>query len=161
MQMYANNTAIGQWDSAGMNWYKLPKVNGVNVSLSNHSHSYLPLTGGSLTGNITITTDSTIIWSRNTDYGKIYFKNTSDGDTDSYLGFESGDNGNEYFKFLGNAGGTITEWLSIKSDAVRFKGNTVYHTGNFNPSNKVDVSTYNLDMGNIAALLDDINGTII
>lgn len=79
---------------------------------------FLPLTGGTMTGNITISTDSIIQWSRNTDYAKIHFKNTGDGDADSYMGFETGDNGNEYFKFSGNSGGTITQWMSIKSNGV-------------------------------------------
>jgi hypothetical protein len=79
---------------------------------------FLPLAGGTMTGSITISTDSLIQWSRNADYAKIHFKNTGDGDNDSYMGFEAGDNGNEYFKFSGNAGGTITQWMSIKSNGV-------------------------------------------
>lgn len=80
---------------------------------------FLPLAGGTMTGSITISTDSALQWSRNTDYAKIHFKNTGDGDADSYMGFEAGDNGNEYFKFSGNSGSTITQWMSIKSDGVR------------------------------------------
>lgn len=79
---------------------------------------FLPLAGGTMTGSITISTDSVLQWSRNTDYAKIHFKNTGDADADSYLGFETGDNGNEYFKFSGNSGGTITQWMSIKSGGV-------------------------------------------
>lgn len=77
---------------------------------------FLPLAGGTMTGSITISTDSVVQWSRNTDYAKIHFKNT--GDTDSYLGFETGDSGNEYFKFSGKNGSTTTQWMSIKAGGV-------------------------------------------
>lgn len=80
---------------------------------------FLPLAGGTMTGSITISTDSVVQWSRNTDYAKIHFKNTGDADADSYLGFETGDNGNEYFKFSGKSGSTTTQWASIKSDGIR------------------------------------------
>lgn len=79
---------------------------------------FLPLAGGTMTGSITISTDSVLQWSRNTDYAKIHFKNTGDADADSYLGFETGDNGNEYFKFSGRNGSTVTQWMSIKSGGV-------------------------------------------
>lgn len=79
---------------------------------------FLPLAGGTMTGSITISTDSVLQWSRNTDYAKIHFKNTGDADADSYLGFETGDNGNEYFKFSGKKGSTVTQWMSIKSGGV-------------------------------------------
>jgi hypothetical protein len=79
---------------------------------------FLPLAGGTMTGSITISTDSVVRWSRNTDYAKIHFKNTGDADTDSYLGFETGDNGNEYFKFSGKNGSTTTQWMSIKARGV-------------------------------------------
>lgn len=79
---------------------------------------FLPLAGGTMTGSITISTDSVLQWYRNTDYAKIHFKNTGDADADSYLGFETGDNGNEYFKFSGKKGPTVTQWMSIKSGGV-------------------------------------------
>lgn len=79
---------------------------------------FLPLAGGTMTGSITISTDSVLQWSRNSDYAKIHFKNTGDADADSYLGFETGDNGNEYFKFSGKKGSTVTQWMSIKSGGV-------------------------------------------
>ena len=86
--------------------------------------------GGNVTGNITLPNDTAITWNRNTDYAKIRFKNTADSDTDSYMLFETGDNGNEYFKFASTSGNTSTDWLTIKSDHLRFKGNAVYHTAN-------------------------------
>lgn len=44
-QIYANSKAIGQWNSGGMNWYYTPQVNGVAVSLSNHTHTYIVSSG--------------------------------------------------------------------------------------------------------------------
>lgn len=44
-QIYADNKAIGQWNSEGMNWYYTPQVNGVAVSLSNHTHTYIVSSG--------------------------------------------------------------------------------------------------------------------
>ena len=44
-QIYANNTAIGQWNSTCMNWYKTPQVNGVAVSLTGHTHNYITSSG--------------------------------------------------------------------------------------------------------------------
>jgi len=99
------------------------------------STSYLPLAGGTLTGNLAFSGDNSITWSRNTDYAKIHFKNTGDGDSDSYLGFETADNGNEYFRF-GHRSGGYTEWMSIKSDGVRVKGTKVSlegHTHSYLP----------------------------
>ena len=88
------------------------------------------IAGGNITGNITLPNDTSLMWSRNTDYAKILFKNTADSDSDSYMHFLTGDNGNEYFKFSSISGGTTTDWLTIKSDHLRFKGNAVYHTAN-------------------------------
>ncbi|WMV73403.1 gp53-like domain-containing protein [Xenorhabdus griffiniae] len=91
----------------------------------------LPRSGGEVTGNITISTDTEIAWRRNTDMAAIGFKNTGDADTDSYMWFKTGDNGNEYFKWQHSlSGGGTTEWMSLKSDNLRVKGHQVYHEGN-------------------------------
>lgn len=85
--------------------------------------------GGNINGDITLPTDSVIQWNRNTDYAKISFKNDSDEDTDSYMSFLVGDNGNEYFKFASVGSTGTTNWLTIGSDHLRFRGEAVYHTG--------------------------------
>lgn len=103
-----------------------------DFAVASHSHSYLPLTGGTLTGNVTISTDSYLQWVRNTDYAKISFKNDSDSDSDSYMYFLTGDNGNEYFKFAGNANGTVSDWLNIKS--VGISANSFIKIGSDNNS---------------------------
>ncbi|WP_275390287.1 tail fiber protein [Xenorhabdus bovienii] len=60
----------------------------------------------------------------------IGFKNTGDGDTDSYMWFKTGDNGNEYFKWQHSlSGGGTAEWMSLDSDNLRVKGHQVYHEG--------------------------------
>ncbi|CCI88824.1 phage tail fiber-like protein [Yersinia phage phiR1-RT] len=69
--------------------------------------------------DITIQNDTKIIWSRNSDYASISFKNTSDDDTDSYMKFVAGDNGNECFKFFSaGSGGGETLWATVNSGQV-------------------------------------------
>ncbi|WP_434461785.1 gp53-like domain-containing protein [Xenorhabdus bovienii] len=97
----------------------------------NQAQNALPRSGGEVTGDITISTDSEIAWRRNTDMAAIGFKNTGDGDTDSYMWFKTADNGNEYFKWQHSlSGGGTNEWMSLKSDNLRVKGHSVYHEGN-------------------------------
>ena len=61
---------------------------------------YLPLAGGTMTGNINwAQTDRGLTWVFNTDGAYIKFYNTSDGDTDSRLEFATIDNNNEYFRW--------------------------------------------------------------
>lgn len=113
-------------------WYKWDKVltQATYTSITDSRYytktqsdeRFVNVTGDNMTGSLTILTDSVIQWSRNTDYAKIHFKNTGDGDADSYMGFETGDNGNEYFKFSGKSGSTLTQWMSIKSSGVTAKG---------------------------------------
>lgn len=113
---------------------------------------YLPLTGGTMKGNITISTDSWIQWFRNTDYAKIHFKNDSDSDNDSYLGFETGDNGNEYFKFSVKNGSATTELLSIKYDALRFRGTVVSLNGHTHDDRYYTESEINSKLNNYVTL---------
>ncbi|MFD0708066.1 pyocin knob domain-containing protein [Photorhabdus akhurstii] len=90
----------------------------------------LQRSGGNVTGDIIITTDSALSWIRNTDFASIGFKNTGDGDADSYMWFKTGDNGNEYFKWQhALSGGPTNEWMSLKSDNLRVRGYQVYHEG--------------------------------
>ncbi|AUE22856.1 short tail fibers protein [Aeromonas phage Ah1] len=78
-------------------------------------------TGDTMTGNLTFTNNSELVWSRNTDWAKIGFKNDSDADTDSYMWFETGDNKNEYFKFrMHNTTGPKHEVLDIKLEGSTF-----------------------------------------
>ena len=86
--------------------------------------------GGNITakGNITFPNDTVLQWSRNTDFAKIGFKNTADGDTDSYMYFHTGDNGNEYFKFRITSGSTVNDVLSIRNGSATFNGTVTAST---------------------------------
>lgn len=80
-------------------------------------------------GNILLT-NVELVWSENTDSARIGFENTGDA-SDSYLYFMTGDNGNEYFKWLHKlSDGTVEEWMRVTGTALLYKGNTVYHSGN-------------------------------
>ncbi|WFQ78220.1 hypothetical protein PXH59_10555 [Xenorhabdus sp. SF857] len=112
----------------------------------------LPRSGGEVTGNITISTDTEIAWRRNTDMAAIGFKNTGDADTDSYMWFKTADNGNEYFKWQHSlSGGGTTEWMSLKSDNLRVKGHQVYHEG-YKPS-AADIGAFSSSGGKVAGII--------
>ncbi|WP_233945854.1 phage tail-collar fiber domain-containing protein [Escherichia albertii] len=92
----------------------------------------LALAGGSMSGSIKFINDAFLIWERNTDWAKIGFKNDSDSDTDSYLWFETGDNGNEYFKWRTRVGSATKDLMFLKSDALRVTGQVIpANYGNF------------------------------
>ncbi|WP_262409916.1 phage tail fiber protein, partial [Escherichia albertii] len=56
---------------------------------------------------------------------KIGFKNDADGDTDSFMWFETGDNGNEYFKWRSKQGATTKDLMTLKWDALNILVNAV------------------------------------
>ncbi|WP_250694150.1 phage tail protein, partial [Escherichia coli] len=78
----------------------------------------LALSGGSMSGSIKFINDAFLIWERNTDWAKIGFKNDSDADSDSYMWFETGDNGNEYFKWRIRSGSTTKDLMKLKWDEL-------------------------------------------
>ncbi|HBN7041615.1 TPA: tail fiber protein [Escherichia coli] len=75
-------------------------------------------TGDTLSGGLTFENDSILAWIRNTDWAKIGFKNNADSDTDSYMWFETGDNGNEYFKWRSKQSTTTKDLMNLKWDAL-------------------------------------------
>ncbi|MEK0011748.1 phage tail protein [Escherichia albertii] len=75
-------------------------------------------TGDTLSGGLTFEYDSILAWIRNSDWAKIGFKNDADSDTDSYMWFETGDNGNEYFKWRSKQGATTKDLMNLKWDAL-------------------------------------------
>ncbi|ENT8852828.1 tail fiber protein [Escherichia coli] len=85
----------------------------------------LALSGGSMSGSIKFINDAFLIWERNTDWAKIGFKNDSDADSDSYMWFETGDNGNEYFKWRIRSGSTTKDLMTLKPDALRVTGQVI------------------------------------
>ncbi|HAM9199100.1 TPA: phage tail protein [Escherichia coli] len=74
--------------------------------------------GDTLSGGLTFENDSILAWIRNTDWAKIGFKNDADSDTDSYMWFETGDNGNEYFKWRSRQITTTKDLMNLKWDAL-------------------------------------------
>ncbi|EPY5826100.1 tail fiber protein, partial [Shigella flexneri] len=92
----------------------------------NKADNAVQKTGDTLSGGLTFENDSILAWIRNTDWAKIGFKNDSDADTDSYMWFETGDNGNEYFKWRHRlAGGQLKELMNLKWDSLNILVNAV------------------------------------
>ncbi|ECK2179367.1 phage tail protein [Salmonella enterica] len=82
-------------------------------------------TGDTLSGGLTFKNDSILAWIRNTDWAKIGFKNDADSDTDSFMWFETGDNGNEYFKWRSKQSTTTKDLMTLKWDALNILVNAV------------------------------------
>ncbi|HAN1339395.1 TPA: phage tail protein [Escherichia coli] len=93
-------------------------------------------TGDTLSGGLTFENDSILAWIRNTDWAKIGFKNDADSDTDSYMWFETGDNGNEYFKWRSKQGTTTKDLMNLKWDALYVLVKALF-------SSEVKISTVN------------------
>ncbi|EMV2747802.1 tail fiber protein [Escherichia coli] len=92
--------------------------------------------GDTLSGGLTFENDSILAWIRNTDWAKIGFKNDADGDTDSYMWFETGDNGNEYFKWRSKQITTTKDLMNLKWDALYVLVKALF-------SSEVKISTVN------------------
>ncbi|HAW5767050.1 TPA: phage tail protein [Escherichia coli] len=86
---------------------------------------YVKKSGDILSGGLTFENDSVLAWIRNTDWAKSGFKNDADGDTDSYWWFETGDNGNEYFKWRSVSGNTTKDLMNLKWDVLNVLVNAV------------------------------------
>ncbi|WP_442897248.1 phage tail protein [Escherichia coli] len=84
----------------------------------NKANNAVQRSGDILSGGLTFENDSILAWIRNTDWAKIGFKNDADGDTDSYMWFETGDNGNEYFKWRSRQSTTTKDLMNLKWDAL-------------------------------------------
>ncbi|MGO6083978.1 phage tail protein [Escherichia coli] len=93
-------------------------------------------TGDILSGGLTFENDSILAWIRNTDWAKIGFKNNADSDTDSYMWFETGDNGNEYFKWRSRQSTTTKDLMNLKWDALYVLVKALF-------SSEVKISTVN------------------
>ncbi|EIZ9900832.1 phage tail protein [Escherichia coli] len=93
-------------------------------------------TGDILSGGLTFENDSILAWIRNADWAKIGFKNDADSDTDSYMWFETGDNGNEYFKWRSKQSTTTKDLMNLKWDALSVLVKALF-------SSEVKISTVN------------------
>ncbi|MBS9264374.1 phage tail protein [Escherichia coli] len=92
--------------------------------------------GDTLSGGLTFENDSILAWIRNTDWAKIGFNNDADSDTDSYMWFETGDNGNEYFKWRSRQSTTTKDLMNLKCDALYVLVKALF-------SSEVKISTVN------------------
>ena len=110
-----------------------------NVGLQetvNKAGNAVQKTGDTLSGGLTFENDSILAWIRNTDWAKIGFKNDADSDTDSYMWFETGDNGNEYFKWRSRQSTTTKDLMTLKWDALSVLVKALF-------SSEVKISTVN------------------
>ncbi|WP_320728272.1 phage tail protein [Enterobacter ludwigii] len=107
--------------------------------------------GDTMSGSLTFENDSELGWVRNTDWAKIGFKNTSDTDADSFMWFETGDNGNEYFKWRSRQGTATKELMNLKWDVLSVLVNAVF-------SGNAGIGTTNGLGGNSIALGDTDTG---
>ncbi|WP_252492542.1 phage tail protein, partial [Escherichia coli] len=91
----------------------------------NRARNAVQKNGDTLSGGLTFENDSILAWIRNTDWAKIGFKNDADSDTDSYMWFETGDNGNEYFKWRSKQSTTTKDLMNLKWDALSVLVNAI------------------------------------
>ncbi|EMV47047.1 phage tail fiber repeat family protein [Escherichia coli 2872800] len=91
----------------------------------NRARNAVQKNGDTLSGGLTFENDSILAWIRNTDWAKIGFKNDADSDTDSFMWFETGDNGNEYFKWRSKQSTTTKDLMTLKWDALNILVNAV------------------------------------
>lgn len=140
------------------------------TTVTNSIASKLSLSGGTMTGQILFQTSALnngFRWDVNSDAAGITFKNTGDGDNNSYFNFFTEDNGNEYFKFSHNTWNIGSfDFMDVKNGVVRtngniyvnasqsgsrsagtnelINGNRVWHDGDFSSSN---ISNWNTAYG--------------
>ncbi|EOU6987014.1 phage tail protein, partial [Escherichia coli] len=102
----------------------------------NKANNAVQRSGDILSGGLTFENNSILAWIRNTDWAKIGFKNDADSDTDSYMWFETGDNGNEYFKWRSKQSTTTKDLMNLKWDALSVLVKALF-------SSEVKISTVN------------------
>lgn len=112
-------------------------VDGYHASafaLSSHTHSYLPLSGGTMTGspyiyfpasvnntNLTDNTPTGLTHGRLQSYETMTICGDTDGSTTEYVNITAG---------YSIANATAANGLSIGYNTLKWKGNTIWHTGN-------------------------------
>jgi len=96
---------------------------GDEVGFKGTASGNLPLSGGTMSGNINFNQDEAgITWARNSDGASILFYNDEDADTNSRLEFNINDNGNEFFRWTGTQGGTIREFMRLTPATSEYNG---------------------------------------
>lgn len=110
------------WDPLGGS-FELTKASVEEVltgNITSHTHSYLPLTGGSLTGNLSTTgfiTSTSRLIVRAASYPQIIFRHTGDSASDSLL-------------FTNTLSGSVKSLL-FRPDSTVSQDGIVYHSLNF------------------------------
>ena len=97
----------------------------VGAAAASHNHSYLPLSGGAMTGDIFMNAE------------KIYWKEPGYGDKFAIASYFNGTDDDNKLRILGAVGGAgtdpdFTELVTIagKTGTMRIGGNIVHHDGN-------------------------------
>ncbi|MFV4834742.1 hypothetical protein ACNJNY_00665 [Citrobacter freundii] len=121
------------------------------VETINRAAGAVQKSGDHMTGGLTFDNDSILAWVRNTDFAKIGFKNESDSDADSYMWFETGDNGDEYFKWRTVAGNTTKDLMTLKLGLLNVLVDAVIN-------GSLGIGTTNALGGNSIALGDNDTG---
>ncbi|MFK8827197.1 phage tail protein, partial [Citrobacter portucalensis] len=121
------------------------------VETINRAAGAVQKSGDHMTGGLTFDNDSILAWVRNTDFAKIGFKNESDSDADSYMWFETGDNGDEYFKWRTVSGNTTKDLMTLKLGLLNVLVGAVIN-------GSLGIGTTNALGGNSIALGDNDTG---
>jgi hypothetical protein len=141
----------------------------INRALTISDATKLPLSGGELTGSINYSNLSSgigINWTKNTDWGKIYFESTGDDVGDANQIFETGDN-------ISGHGGPTEGWIFrknhqdsgplqavdiLKINATQFKYKTfdIAHSGNLGTGLTYSGGLFNSHIHDNKAFLDGI-----
>lgn len=110
----SNNWLISDTDAVDTE-YRLSVVGNTNISQALTIGENLTVSGDINQGGSTTfsTTACGIVWAMNTDGASIRFHNTSDGDTDSRLEFNTRDNNNEYFRWTHTTAGGLYESMRL------------------------------------------------
>ena len=126
-QICANNTAIGQWNSTCMNWYKTPQVNGVAVSLTGHTHKYITSSGlrtatanGNTRGESGVRLYAAYRNGYPTNYGTVLHLHEGRGAAELLLGWSGADgaHANNYVRSKrDNDSGAWSGWATIYTTA--------------------------------------------
>ncbi|WP_454741041.1 phage tail protein [Citrobacter freundii] len=146
----ANLTAVGRVLIGQETVAKVLEYLGL-VETINRAAGAVQKSGDHMTGGLTFDNDSILAWVRNTDFAKIGFKNESDSDADSYMWFETGDNGDEYFKWRTVSGNTTKDLMTLKLGLLNVLVGAVIN-------GSLGIGTTNALGGNSIALGDNDTG---
>jgi hypothetical protein len=150
-----NSTSFNSWNKiwhdgnhgsgSGLDADKLAGVASTSYATKTYSDGrYIQKTGNqTLDGTLNFNkTNQGLVWGMNTDGASIRFHNTSDGDTNSRLEFNTRDNYDEEFLFshTHHNQGTF-DWLRIGHNKLLHMGHKVWHEGNDGANSGLDADT--------------------